>query len=92
MGDGLRVTVPKSSQGWAAVNPQGGYAMTSRSAKASGHAFMAPPWLACELAYWADPGHQQPSRINHYDGGRGVYWNDLDGHCLEIITRPYGSG
>jgi len=44
------------------------------------------------LPYWADPAHQQPQRINHHDGGRGVYWNDLDGHYLEIITRPYGSG
>jgi len=47
---------------------------------------------ARELPYWADPGHQQPGRINHGDGGRGVYWNDPDGHYLEIITRPYGSG
>ena len=47
---------------------------------------------ARELSYWADPAHQQPGRINHHDGGRGVYWNDPDGHYLEIITRPYGSG
>jgi len=47
---------------------------------------------ARELPYWADPGHQQPGRINHHDDGRGVYWNDPDGHYLEIITRPYGSG
>jgi len=44
------------------------------------------------LPYWADPGHAHPGRINHNDGGRGVYWNDPDGHYLEIITRPYGSG
>ena len=44
------------------------------------------------LPYWADPGHEHPGRINHNDGGRGVYWNDPDGHYLEIITRPYGSG
>ncbi len=44
------------------------------------------------LPYWADPGHHQPGRINHNDGGRGVYWDDPDGHRLEIITRPYGSG
>ena len=44
------------------------------------------------LPYWADPAHQQPGRINRHDGGRGVYWNDPDGHYLEIITRPYGSG
>ena len=47
---------------------------------------------ARELPYWADPGHHQPGRINHHDDGRGVYWNDPDGHYLEIITRPYGSG
>jgi len=47
---------------------------------------------ARDLPYWADPGHQQPGQINHGDGGRGVYWNDPDGHYLEIITRPYGSG
>jgi hypothetical protein len=43
------------------------------------------------LSYWADPGKRQPGRINHNDGGRGVYWEDADGHLLEIITRPYGS-
>jgi catechol 2,3-dioxygenase-like lactoylglutathione lyase family enzyme len=42
--------------------------------------------------YWADPFHREPGRINHNDGGRGVYWSDPDGHSLEIITRPYGSG
>ena len=47
---------------------------------------------ARELPFWADPAHQQPGRINHHDGGRGVYWNDPDGHYLEIITRPYGGG
>jgi catechol 2,3-dioxygenase-like lactoylglutathione lyase family enzyme len=45
-----------------------------------------------ELDYWADPGHQKPGSINHNDGGRGVYWSDPDGHNLEILTRPYGSG
>ncbi|MDX8030693.1 VOC family protein [Lentzea sp. BCCO 10_0856] len=44
------------------------------------------------LRYWADPFHSQPGEINRNDGGRGVYWNDPDGHALEIITRPYGSG
>jgi catechol 2,3-dioxygenase-like lactoylglutathione lyase family enzyme len=44
------------------------------------------------LTYWADPFHQRPGEINTNDGGRGVYWEDPDGHNLEIITRPYGSG
>lgn len=43
------------------------------------------------LAFFADPSQKRPDRINHNDGGRGVYWSDPDGHVLEIITRPYGS-
>ena len=42
------------------------------------------------LTYWADPFHRQPNRINTNDGGRGLYWEDPNGHNLEIITRPYG--
>lgn len=44
------------------------------------------------LTYWADPGRRQPAKINTWDGGRGVYFDDPNGHLLEIITRPYGSG
>ena len=44
------------------------------------------------LEHWADPGKRQSGAINHNDGGRGVYFEDPDGHILEIITRPYGSG
>jgi catechol 2,3-dioxygenase-like lactoylglutathione lyase family enzyme len=44
------------------------------------------------LSYWADPGQTQAGKINHHDGGRGVYFEDPNGHLLEIITRPYGSG
>ncbi len=48
----------------------------------------------CErgLEYWADPGRSKPGQINHRDGGRGAYFLDPDGHVLEILTRPYGSG
>lgn len=42
--------------------------------------------------YWADPRLTLAGEINRNDGGRGVYWADPDGHVLEIITRPYGSG
>ncbi|GAB2835419.1 VOC family protein [Streptomyces sp. NPDC054796] len=45
-----------------------------------------------KITYYADPHRQRPGEINHNDGGRGVYWSDPDGHILEIITRPYGSG
>ncbi len=47
---------------------------------------------AAGLSYWADPFHREPDRINHWDDGRGVYFNDPNGHLLEILTRPYGSG
>ena len=44
------------------------------------------------LPYWADPYHDEPGEINTRDGGRGVYFDDPNGHNLEILTRPYGSG
>jgi catechol 2,3-dioxygenase-like lactoylglutathione lyase family enzyme len=44
------------------------------------------------LPYWADPRRSRPGEVNTNDGGRGVYWEDPNGHFLEIITRPYGSG
>ena len=44
------------------------------------------------LSYWADPARSKAGEINHHDGGRGVYFEDPNGHLLEIITRPYGSG
>ncbi|WP_017625809.1 VOC family protein [Nocardiopsis chromatogenes] len=44
------------------------------------------------MDYWADPGKTRPGEINRNDGGRGVYFDDPDGHRLEILTRPYGSG
>ena len=42
------------------------------------------------LDYAADPLGSHPGEINTNDGGRGVYWDDPDGHRLEIITVPYG--
>lgn len=42
------------------------------------------------LTYWADPFHTKENQINTNDGGRGLYWDDPDGHNLEIITVPYG--
>ncbi|MDW4907069.1 VOC family protein [Streptomyces sp. ADMS] len=44
------------------------------------------------LMYWADPSHRRPREINRNDGGRGTYFYDPNGHSLEILTRPYGSG
>jgi catechol 2,3-dioxygenase-like lactoylglutathione lyase family enzyme len=44
------------------------------------------------LTYWADPGRHERDQINTWDGGRGLYFDDPNGHLLEIITRPYGTG
>lgn len=44
------------------------------------------------LPYWADPHHHRPGEINRRDGGRGFYFDDPDGHNLEVLTRPYGNG
>ena len=42
------------------------------------------------LTYWADPHKEQPGEINRHWGGRGVYFEDPNGHLLELITKPYG--
>ena len=39
---------------------------------------------------WADPARTQPGEINHFGGGRGVYFQDPDGHLFEVLTRSYG--
>jgi catechol 2,3-dioxygenase-like lactoylglutathione lyase family enzyme len=40
---------------------------------------------------WADPHGHEPDTINHHYGGRGVYFQDPDGHLMELITSPYGA-
>jgi catechol 2,3-dioxygenase-like lactoylglutathione lyase family enzyme len=47
---------------------------------------------AAGLTYYADPYHGRVGEINTRDGGRGTYFDDPDGHAMEILTRPYGSG
>ena len=44
------------------------------------------------LPYWADPAQSQAGEINHHDGGRGFYFEDPNGHFLEVITRPRSGG
>jgi catechol 2,3-dioxygenase-like lactoylglutathione lyase family enzyme len=46
---------------------------------------------AASLTYWADPARMQAGEINRHWGGRGVYFEDPDGHLLELITKPYGA-
>ena len=36
------------------------------------------------------PYKKTPGEWNTDDGGRGLYWEDPNGHMLEIITVPYG--
>lgn len=44
------------------------------------------------LTYWADPMRSKAGETNDWDDGQGVYFDDPNGHLLEVITRPYGSG
>ena len=41
--------------------------------------------------FWADPARSKAGVINHHWGGRGFYFEDPDGHLLELITKTYGS-
>jgi catechol 2,3-dioxygenase-like lactoylglutathione lyase family enzyme len=41
-------------------------------------------------AIYANHRREGRGEINHLYGGRGLYFDDPDGHLLEIITRPYG--
>lgn len=42
------------------------------------------------IPYYAHPDKRGAGEINRYWGGRGVYFEDPDGHLLELITKPYG--
>jgi catechol 2,3-dioxygenase-like lactoylglutathione lyase family enzyme len=42
--------------------------------------------------YWADPGQRRAGDIYQHNGGRGIYFEDPDGHLLEILTQPYSIG
>lgn len=38
------------------------------------------------LQYWAAPGKQRAGETYQHNGGRGVYFDDPDGHLLEVMT------
>jgi catechol 2,3-dioxygenase-like lactoylglutathione lyase family enzyme len=38
------------------------------------------------VAYGSGPYAVDDMKINHRSGGRGVYFRDLDGHILELLT------
>ncbi|WP_327328011.1 VOC family protein [Streptomyces sp. NBC_01210] len=44
---------------------------------------------AVGVTYYADPSHTEPGQINRLFGGHGAYFDDPDGHNIEIMTRPY---
>ena len=42
-----------------------------------------------ELIYGSGPFTPENGEINHWNGGRGVYFRDPSGHLLELLTRDY---
>jgi catechol 2,3-dioxygenase-like lactoylglutathione lyase family enzyme len=43
--------------------------------------------LEAGLAYGSEPFAAGNMQINHWNGGRGVYFRDPGGHLLELLTR-----
>ncbi len=41
------------------------------------------------LVYGSGPFTSDDGEINHWNGGRGVYFRDLNGHLLELLTQDY---
>ena len=41
------------------------------------------------LVYGSGPMTPEDGDINHWNGGRGVYFRDPNGHLLELLTRDY---
>ena len=45
---------------------------------------------ARNLPYNSSPDYStNDMKVNHHNGGRGVYFRDLDGNMLEILTTDY---
>jgi hypothetical protein len=43
------------------------------------------------LAYGGRPCTPDDMKINNWNGGRGVYFRDANGHPLELLTRDYSA-
>ena len=41
------------------------------------------------LVYGSGPFENEDMQINHWNGGRGVYFRDPNGHLLELLTKDY---
>jgi catechol 2,3-dioxygenase-like lactoylglutathione lyase family enzyme len=39
------------------------------------------------MAFGSDPWHLENGELNSWNGGRGAYFRDPDGHVLELLTR-----
>ena len=39
------------------------------------------------IEWGSDPWSPTNRQLNHRQGGRGIYFRDLDGHMLELLTR-----
>jgi catechol 2,3-dioxygenase-like lactoylglutathione lyase family enzyme len=43
------------------------------------------------LTYGSGPFTPEDMKINNWNGGRGVYFRDPNGHLLELLTRDYNA-
>ena len=41
------------------------------------------------LIYGSEPWTPENMEINHWNGGRGVYFRDPNRHLLELLTHDY---
>jgi catechol 2,3-dioxygenase-like lactoylglutathione lyase family enzyme len=41
-----------------------------------------------KIAYGSGPGSLEDGKLNNWNGGRGVYFRDPNGHVLELMTVP----
>lgn len=48
--------------------------------------------LARMLDIWADPGRRRRGQTYDVAGARGFYFDDPDGHLLEVLARSAGGG
>jgi len=39
------------------------------------------------ITFYAGPAHQRPGEVSRLRGRRGLYFDDPDGHTIEITTR-----
>ena len=43
---------------------------------------------AAKIAFGSAPWSLEDGKLNHWNGGRGVYFRDPNGHVLELMTVP----